>query len=69
MYTINTYDLNGKHTILNEENKPLTFLTEEEAKNFLRSHGCSEEYIEDLSIEEVEDESELSEVFVSSQPL
>ena len=69
MFTINTYDLNGKHTVLDEDSKPMTFSTEEEAKNFLRSHGCSEEYIEDLSIEEVEDESELNEVFISSQPL
>lgn len=68
-FVINQYDLNGKHTIIDGKNRPMAFESEAEAIEFLKRHGCSEEYIENLSIEEVEDEEVLKEVFISSQPL
>lgn len=56
-YTINTYGINGKLTVLQDNStEPLYFESEEAAKQFLRDKGYSEEYIEDLSIESEDNE-------------
>lgn len=66
MFVINDYDINGKHTVLDDQNKPMVFETKELAREFLEQHGLSEEEIENLSIEEPTDE-ELEDTYVSGR--
>lgn len=63
-YVINKYDLNGKHTVLDSENKPILFDSKQSAKDYLRKFGCSEEFIETVDIEEAT--NEYNEVFIKS---
>lgn len=64
-YTVHAYDLNGKHTLLDELNAPILFGSEDEAKQYLLDKGCTEDFIETVSIEEA-DEEVLKETFVPS---
>jgi hypothetical protein len=50
MYTINRYGINGKETILDELGEALMFYSKQNAKDFLKSKGYTEEEIDDLSI-------------------
>lgn len=55
-YVINYYDINGKHTALDEMNRPLIFQSIDTAKEYLYSQGLSDTDIEMLSINQVSDE-------------
>lgn len=66
-YVVNSYDLNGKHTLLDENNRPILFNSEGEVSQYLKSKGCSEEFINSLSINEATDED--LEVFISTELL
>ena len=66
-YVINIFDLNGKHTLLDENNRPILFNSEGEASRYLKNKGCSEEFINSLSINEATDED--LEVFVPTELL
>lgn len=53
MYVINHYDINGKHTALDSNNKPLTFTNISNAIKFLNDIGYD---IDAVTIEPVTDE-------------
>lgn len=56
MFIVHRYDINGQHTLLDDDNRPMLFNSEDDAKAFLSEHGLSEEAIEECSIEEATDE-------------
>lgn len=57
MITANIYDINGKHTLSNLENKPLRFDSIEQAKDFLKTIALMEDdEIENISFESMSDE-------------
>lgn len=52
MITINFYDINGKHTVLNDDNTPMLFQNKEEAIIYLMLELTDDEFIEECSFEE-----------------
>lgn len=66
-YTINTYDINGKHTALDSNNKPLLFSSEAKATSYLINEvGVSTEYIQEKISIEVASELEVQGAYVPS---
>lgn len=65
MITINYYDINGKHTALNDNNTPMLFKDKEEAVVFLRTEQCDDEFIEECSFEEFDGDK--NEVYIPSE--
>ena len=51
MWTINAYDINGKHTVLDILGEPMMFWHKEDAISFLKEKGYTNDEIDDLSIE------------------
>ena len=65
MITINFYDINGKHTVLNNDNTPMLFEDEKSAVQYLMLNHCDDEFIEECSFEEFDGDE--TEVYVKSE--
>jgi len=65
MITINYYDINGKHTVLNDDNTPMLFDNEKLAVMYLMTKQCDDEFIEECSFEEFDGDE--TEVYVKSE--
>jgi hypothetical protein len=65
-FSINKYDINGKHSLLNDDNTLMLFNSVEEAVDFLKSKGFSDEDIDEVSIEEATEE-EIKDTYVSDK--
>ena len=52
MITINYYDINGKHTVLDDDNKVMLFENKTKAVEYLMLNHVDDEFIEDCSYEE-----------------
>ena len=65
MITINYYDINGKHTVLNDDNTPMLFDNEKSAVMYLMTEQCDDEFIEECSFEEFDGDK--TEVYTKSE--
>lgn len=52
MITINYYDINGKHTVLDDNNKVMLFENKKEAVKYLMLNHVDDEFIEECDYEE-----------------
>ena len=67
-FAVKSYDINGVHYLLDEEDNLILFNSEVGAKNYLSALGLSEDDISALSIEEITEE-ELKDNYLSERTM
>lgn len=65
MITINYYDINGKHTVLNDNDTPMLFNRRKSAISYLKLNNCNDEFIEQCSFEEFDGDKD--EIYTKSE--
>lgn len=65
MITINYYDINGKHTVLNDDNTPMLFNNKKSAVMYLKANQCDDEFINRCSFEHFNGDK--TEIYIKSE--